>query len=182
MIIRQARHDDWKGIAQVHVDCMHSAYQEFLPSDVLDKFTYANREKRWEKDLPKAIGKGTMTFVVENKQGEIVGFALGGTMRDPRLRISYIGELYGIYVHPDFQGQGFGKKLLETVAQHLASLDLPSMALWTFKGHPSCSFFESLGGEKVYDKKTTIAGKELKEYAYGWDDLKSFSVAAEGLN
>ncbi|WP_416150724.1 N-acetyltransferase family protein [Salipaludibacillus sp. HK11] len=182
MIIRKAKLDDWKGIARVHVDCLHSAYQGTLPSSVLDKFTYTDREKRWEKDLSKSTSGGTMTYVVEDKNDEIVGFALGGTMRDARLRIKYTGECYGIYVHPDKQGQGLGKKLFESVAQHIASLHHSSMGLWTFKHHESASFYKHLGGEEIYEKNTTIAGKELEESAFGWDNLTNFSVLNKSLN
>ncbi|OIJ22214.1 hypothetical protein BKP45_05975 [Anaerobacillus alkalidiazotrophicus] len=181
MLIRKATIDDWKGISSVHVDCMHAAYQEILPPDVLNKFTYTNRETRWKNDLPNTIRGGTMNFVLEDDD-KIVGFALGGTMRDARLRIRYTGELYGIYVHPEVQGQGFGKKLFERVAQHLASIHHSSMALWTFKNHQSCSFLEYLGGEEVYEKNTTVAGNELKECAYGWDDLKAFIPTDNSLN
>lgn len=182
MIIRQAHVDDWKGIARVHVDSLHASYQDTLPLDVLNKFTYADREKRWQKDLPKSISGGTMTYVVEDKNREIVGFALSGTMRDARLKMKYTGEVYGLYVHPDAQGQGFGRKLFESVAQHLASVHFSSIALWTFENLESCSFFKHLGGVQVYEKSTTIAGKQLVEYAYGWDDLTSFSVNSKDLN
>lgn len=182
MIIRKATVDDYKGISRVHVDCMHSAYQDILPTEVLNKFTYSEREKRWQKDLPNTIKGGTMNFVAEDKNGEIVGFALAGTMRDARLRIKYTGEIYAIYVLPDAQGQGIGKKLFHVASQHLAAMHHTSAALWTFKNHSSCSFFTSLGGEEVYDKNTTIAGKELKECAFGWDDLQKFNIEKKDLN
>ncbi len=171
MIIRQANGEDWKGISRVHVDCMQQAYQGVLPASILEKFTYNDREKRWQKDLPNTISGGTMNFVALDDKNEIVGFALGGTMRDPRLRIKYTGEIYGIYVHPDAQGKGVGKKLFERLREHLASLHHSSVALWTFKDHNSCRFFKQLGGEEVYDKNTTIAGKELSELALGWDSF-----------
>lgn len=169
-MIRKASAMDWKGIARVHADCILSAYEGILPPETLQNFSYNNREKRWEHDLPKTISGGTMNYVAENEQGAIVGFALGGTMRDPRLRIRYSGEIYGIYVHPSYQHQGLGKKLFTSVIDHLASLHHSKVALWTFKDSPSTSFFASLGGEEVYEKNTTIGGKQLTEVAYGWEN------------
>ncbi|QOY35401.1 N-acetyltransferase family protein [Anaerobacillus isosaccharinicus] len=178
-MIRRANKDDWKGISRVHVDCMHSAYQGVLPAATLDKFTYIDREKRWQNDLPNSIRGGTMNYVAVDKNGEIVGFALAGTMRDPRLRIKYTGEIYGIYVHPEAQGQGFGKKLFESVTEHLVSHHHTSIALWTFNEHSSCNFFEHLGGINVYEKTNVITGKELEECAYGWDDLQDITCNIE---
>ncbi|PYZ95037.1 GNAT family N-acetyltransferase [Salipaludibacillus keqinensis] len=182
MNIRKATVEDAKGMARVHVDCWRSAYEGILPSDLLNNLSYKDREQRWIKNIPLSTSGGSMTFVVENEEGKIVGFALGGTMRDARLRMKYTGELYGLYVHPNNQQKGFGKKLFESVVHHLVSLHHSSIALWTFKGHHSCSFYNHLGGEKVYDKKTTIGGTELTEWAYGWDDLSSFPINIDQLN
>ncbi len=168
-MIRQAKVDDWQGIARVHVDCIHTDYEGILPKETIAKFTYHNREERWKKDLPNTIKGGTMNFVATDQDGEIIGFALGGTMRDARLRIAYTGEIYGIYVHPSAQGQGYGKKLFEHVVSHLVSLHHLSIASWTFKDHRSSNFFDHLGGKDIYQKTTTIGGQELKEVAYGWD-------------
>ncbi|MGJ9384474.1 N-acetyltransferase family protein [Salipaludibacillus sp. CF4.18] len=182
MIIRQAKVNDWKGIARVHVDCVHSSYKNILPPATLDKFTYNTREQRWKKDLPSSTTGGAMTYVVEDSNGTIVGFSLAGTMRDARLRIKYTGEIYGVYVHPDVQGKGYGKKLFECAVQHLSSVHFSTIALWTFKDLDSGTFFKHLDGEQVYEKSTTIGGEKLEEIAYGWDNLKPFSVLTEDLN
>ncbi|ADU30592.1 GCN5-related N-acetyltransferase [Evansella cellulosilytica DSM 2522] len=182
MMIRQATVNDWKGIAKVQVDSMREAYKNHFPAKVIDNMNYLDRENRWQNDLPKTISGGTMNYVVVNEKDIIIGFALGGTMRDPRLRIKYTGELYGIYLVPELQGQGFGKKLLESVAYHLASQHHNSMALWTLKPHNSCFFFERMQGKEVYEKNTMIGGKELKECAYGWDDVQSILSETNHLN
>ncbi|RXI96194.1 GNAT family N-acetyltransferase [Anaerobacillus alkaliphilus] len=175
-MIRQAQADDFKGIARVHVDCIHTGYQAILPTDTIEKFTYSSREQRWENDLPKTISGGTMNFVAVDEQGKIIGFALGGTMRDPRLRIAYTGEIYGIYIHPNAQGKGIGKQLFKAVTEHLLSLHHTSIALWNFKEHHSCNFFKHLDGKEVYEKSTVIGGKELLECAYGWEFAKKENV------
>jgi GNAT superfamily N-acetyltransferase len=172
-MIRKATADDFKGIARVHVDCMHASYNGLFTEEIIDKFTYTDREKRWQKDLPNSIKGGSMNFVAMDEKGDIVGFALAGTMRDPRLRMRYTGEIYGIYVHPEVQGQGFGKKLFETVTEHLASLHHSKIALWTFKNHQSYHFFEHLGGEEVYEKNTSVGGKEFEECAFGWENVEA---------
>ncbi|MFA9559137.1 N-acetyltransferase family protein [Evansella sp. AB-rgal1] len=182
MQIRKATIHDWKEIAHVHVDCMRSAYRNVFPSETIEKITYSDRERRWQNDLPKTIQGGTMNFVAVNKQEKIVGFSLGGTMRDARLRIGYTGELYGLYVHPHAQGQSLGLKLFESVAHHLVSLHHSSMALWTFQHHDSCSFFHHLNGKEVYKKNTTIGGKDLEEIAFGWDNIATLSQHRDNLN
>ena len=47
-------------------------------------------------------------YVAENDAGEIVGFACGGPERsgDP----VYTGELYGIYVLPEYHRRGIGRR------------------------------------------------------------------------
>ncbi|SER40124.1 GNAT family N-acetyltransferase [Salipaludibacillus aurantiacus] len=182
MQIRKASVDDAKGIARVNVDCWKSAYKHVLPSHIINKLTYSDREERWKKNLPDSTSGGTMTFVAEDQNGEIIGFALGGTMRDPRLRIKYTGELYALYVSPEFQGRGIGRKLFDSVIHHLSSLRHSSVALWVFEDLHSCTFYTHLGGEQIYHKKTTVGGKTLNELAFGWQGLDEQTENDNRLN
>lgn len=175
MHIRQASIRDAEEMARVHVDYWKSSYKDILPDDIIENLSYSDREKRWLENLPSSTSGGTMTYVAEDVNGRMAGFALGGTMRDARLRIKYTGELYGLFVHPEYEGWEIARQLFINVTDHLISLHHSGMALWTFENHHSCSFYKQMGGEKIYDKKTDIAGRKLNELAFGWDDIETLS-------
>jgi GNAT superfamily N-acetyltransferase len=181
MNIRRATADDYSGIARVHVDNWLNTYKEIFPAEVLNTWTYETREVRWKKSLPKALSGGTMTFVAEER-GTILAFALAGTMRDARLRMRYTGEIYGVFVHPEHQGRGLGRKLFEACAEHLLSFDHARAALWTLENNPDRDFFEIVGGKKVYDAPDEIGGRSYTKVAYGWDDLEKFQKHKLKLN
>ena len=172
MQIREADVKDAPGIAKVHVDNWISTYYDVFPAHVFETWTYKNREERWKKSLPEAVSGGTRTYVAE-EEGKIAAFALAGTTRDARLRMRYTGEFYGIYVHPDFQRQGLGRKLLESCAEHLASQGHKRAALWVIENNKEQPFFEKMGGEVVYEAPVEIGGNNYKNIAYGWEDIQS---------
>ncbi len=83
----------------------------------------------------------------------------------------YDGELYAIYILQDYQGRGIGRKLVEPVVDELVRNGINSMLVWVLEGNGAKHFYEKLGGEKIDTADITIGGAELKETAYGWQDL-----------
>ena len=131
--------------------------------------SYPDRESRWNKILT-TDQPATSYFVAETDVSEIVGFASGGPEREGNQ--TYRGEIYAIYVLKEYQGQGIGRRLVSAVAQRLLVNGLGSMLAWVLTDNqPACRFYESLGGEQVGRKKTTIGGTDLEEVAYGWRDI-----------
>jgi hypothetical protein len=95
MHIRQATMADVAAIARVHVESWRTTYQGILPDDYLANLTYAQREFLWREILSKRGGH-SLTYVVEDDSGDIVGFASGGPERSGDS--VYTGELYAIYL------------------------------------------------------------------------------------
>ena len=74
-------------------------------------------EARWRK----VVGYGLPHFVCE-RDGRVAGFAYAAPFR-PRSAYRYTAE-DTVYVHPDMQGRGVGRALLEAVVQRCAALGL----------------------------------------------------------
>ena len=48
------------------------------------------------------------------------------------------------------------------------------MLVWVLEDNPAArGFYESLGGEELGRKTTTIGGRDLTEVSYGWRDFES---------
>src|SRR5690606_1872462 len=88
VIVRKALPADASGIARVHVDSWRTTYRGIIPDSVLDNLSVEKRENHWKQDLRQ--GKN-WTFVAENTEGEIVGFACSGPERTQAY--GYDGEL-----------------------------------------------------------------------------------------
>jgi GNAT superfamily N-acetyltransferase len=108
-------------------------------------------------------------YVAEDAQGTIVGFASGGPERsgDP----VYTGELYAIYLLAQHQGKGMGRHLVISLVHRLLQEGMRGLLLWVLAANPARTFYERLGGQRVYEKTVTIDGVALLEVAYGWRDV-----------
>ena len=169
IIVRQAKIADAPAIAQVNIDTWRTAYRKIIPADYLAQLSYEKRESDWQEILENVKNTGIYVCVAENSSGEIVGFASGGCERMGKY--VYQGELFAIYILEEYQRQGIGQQLVQTVATKLAELSLNSMLVWVLEENSACRFYEFLGGEKVAEIQTSKAGVRLKEIAYGWTDL-----------
>jgi L-amino acid N-acyltransferase YncA len=174
MRIREATVADARAIAEVHVTSWRVTYAGIVPAAHLASLSVDEREARWAKILTGQ--DGTFTYVAVDKNGQVVGFASGGPLRegDP----SYAGELYAIYLLPDHKGKGLGRRLASTVARRLAQHGMPSMLVWVLADNYARGFYERLGGALVGEQPITIGGKDLREVAYGWPDTPSQAMLA----
>ncbi len=168
MIIREARTEDIAGIAKVHADTWQTTYAGIVPDEHLANMTYSSYEKRWMYNLTNNTD-GSFTYIAEDDSGQIIGFVSGGSERtDDTI---YIGELYAIYILKEYQGQGIGRLLTETLVKRLLKDDMNTMLLWVLADNPARRFYEALGGKLVRTAQFEIAGVMLEEVAYGWMDI-----------
>ncbi len=172
MQIRLARIDDADGLARVHVDSWRVAYKGIVPDEHLASLSYEKRATRWHESLSKSEST-TFLFVAQDDDGRVMGFAAGGVGRDGDP--NYTGELYAIYLHPDYWRRGIGRQLAQTVARRLIEMDLTSMLVWVLANNPSRKFYEALGGKYLYERPIEIGGASLNEVAYGWPDIHALA-------
>lgn len=169
MRIRAARLSDAGGIAKVHVDSWRTTYKNIIPEEFLENLSYQSREELWINIIPKGI-----VFVAENDEGQIVGFSSGGKERSGEYK-EFQGELTSIYILKEFQGQGIGKALVQSVTKELGKSGMNTMLVFVLADNNSTLFYEAMGG-KVIDKiEVEIAGKKLYERVYGWDTIDTLS-------
>lgn len=167
-VIRQAIIDDAAGIARVRAESWRAAYRGIVPDaflDTIDIGEWSDRQRRNMREQPKDLDA-----LVAEVSGLVVGWAVTGPNRDTSY--SYAGELYAIYLLPEYQRRGIGSKLMVASARRLVSRGFNSMILWVLEAnHPSRRFYEALSGAWCGERQTQIAGADLPEVAYGWSDL-----------
>jgi ribosomal protein S18 acetylase RimI-like enzyme len=88
-------------IKQLHLKTSLATYCDFLSQEIIHKMGVT------EEDLLNEAKNSAIYFqVAKNDLGEIVGFIEAERKNTDEVHI------IRIYVHPDFQGKGIGKKLL----------------------------------------------------------------------
>ena len=167
-IIRPAKIEDAEGIAKVHIETWQYAYKGQLPQKMLDELSIEKRLEVWKEQL---INPKPETFnFVALVDGVLAGWVTGGITREDDVS-EEVGELYGIYVHPDYIGKGLGSKLINKLLDTLKVEGYKKATLWVLTSNEkSRKWYESKGwkvdGKIKIDKRE---GYDLHETRYTTD-------------
>jgi ribosomal protein S18 acetylase RimI-like enzyme len=166
--IRKRQERDIAGIARVRIDAWRAAYHEIVPEEYLAGLSYAADEARLLQRYRDTNGdQGVFFFAAVDETQQVVGFGVGGAEREGYP--GYPGELYALYVHPDWQGQGIGKQLAQAVFTSLHAAGLEPVLIWALKENVNAGdFYRRLGGVPAGEKEIEIGGKKLVEVGFGF--------------
>lgn len=160
--VRQARASDATAIAATHDDAWRNAYQGIIPGGELDKLISRRGPQWWQS----AIRKGSRISVL-GFGDQIAGYANYGRNRARSLH--YEGELYELYLRPEFQGLGFGRRLFGSAYRDLAQSGLKSLVVWALSDNdPALEFYKAMGGRMVARSSERFGAKNLDKVAFGW--------------
>jgi ribosomal protein S18 acetylase RimI-like enzyme len=172
--IRRARRHDAAAIGRVHVETWQATYAGLLPDALLAAMSHV-RQSAWWSRLLSDPGEARGVFVADDDDMGVVGFGSCGPVRDPPEGLSgrerRVGEVYTLYVEPDFQNQGLGRRLLDALFRQLAADGCDVVVLWMLADNPTRFFYEGMGGRPAGQRVDTLAGRDVEELAYAWHDL-----------
>ena len=148
--------EEIKGKAFVHWKCWQETYPGLVSQAYLDKFTLEKSEERavqWRDNI-----------LVAKEGDRVIGFVGYGNHgpEEPD-----VGEVYALYVLPEYHGTGVGRQLMDAALEKLAAY--PNICLWAVKGNGrAVRFYEKYGfrltGEEVYRQSISAYGiRMLKE-------------------
>ena len=109
--VRPARiDDDFAAVQALYLRTWRTAYRDLLPAGFLGQLSVTSwhPQQRWQR-----------TFLAITAGGQIVGVCSYGPGRQPE-RQGW-GEIYSLYVDPDFEGQGIGGQLFTAAIKQLQS-------------------------------------------------------------
>jgi ribosomal protein S18 acetylase RimI-like enzyme len=184
--LREAELFDADAIAEIHAEGWRTNYAGFLPASAIEARDEHWRRQSWRRKLGREK-KGCYAFVVEAAD-RVVGFAAGGPVRPHEGPIEgaidgpterKAAEIYTVYLAPEWQGQGWGRRLVSALAQRLARDGAERCLLWCFEGNPNRPFFARLGGEIIASGQVLMADASPRETAYGWRDIGALIAACE---
>ena len=168
--IREATAMDAEDIAVVHVDTWRDTYAGLVPDDYLVRLSPDRHEAAWREEIGR--GRAGTVLVAALPDRRIVGFGSCGRARSQML--GFTGEVYTLYVAPDWQDQGIGGRLLGALFEELGAKGHPDAFLWVLSGNPTRYFYEAMGGQAVAERLERFAGAELEETGYAWRDLPAW--------
>jgi ribosomal protein S18 acetylase RimI-like enzyme len=160
--VRRAKASDASAIASTHDEAWRAAYQGIIPGPELDKLINRRGAHWWDSAIRKGSRISILAF------GDMVaGYANYG--RNRARSLYYDGEIYELYLRPEFQGLGFGRKLFGAVRRDLAQSGLQSMVVWALSDNaPALGFYRSLGGKAVARSSEQFGSRMLDKVAFAW--------------
>jgi ribosomal protein S18 acetylase RimI-like enzyme len=169
--IRPARPSDARGIARLDVETWRATYAGVLSANYLVGLSVPRREFGWRMAI---LREPRDVRVAVDAAGMIQGFGSCGPSRGER---RFPGEVFTLYVAPDRQNHGIGRRLLIALFRRLAASGLDAAIIWVLRDNPARFFYERLGGRMVSHKPIPIGGSRVEALAYGWPDLPAYLAA-----
>lgn len=170
-VIRPARGEDSRAMAQVYVDAWRETYPVLLPLPTLLSMS----ADRWERQFGAIIAGGReVVLVAEDRDHGVIGMATGGRALDTGLAVDgarVTGEIFTLYVAPDHTGRGAGQGLLQSLLRRLAERGHPHVVAWMLKDNPTRFFYERNGAKLIAAKRERRFGVIITLEAYAWRDL-----------
>lgn len=160
--VRRARDQDVAAIAQVHDEAWRLAYRGVIPGRDLERIVERRGAVWWRN----ALRRHAVVLVMEFG-GAVVGYA---TLGPTRMRsLPYVGEIYEIYLKPEYQGLGFGRHLFAAARAELARYGLKSFAVRVLRANDGAvGFYGRMGGTPVADTAERIGETVLPVAVFGW--------------
>lgn len=136
---RPARADDLRPVTVLHVMAWQHAYQGIVPQSHLDSLDVEEAIARRAEHWPWPGSQ------VAELDGVIAGWTSVGPYRGEGCPPGS-GEVYAIYVHPEYWSAGVGRSLLHSGMNLLAAQQLSPVFLWVLAGNARARrFYERAG-------------------------------------
>lgn len=161
--IRTAEPQDAAAIAEVHHQAWRGAYAGIIPHKALTAMINRRGRDWWASAIRRAA-----TVLVVEIGGCVAGYATVGRNRARELKQQ--GEIYELYLRPEYQGIGLGTRLFTAARQRLGALGFRGMVVWALEDNENAlAFYAGAGGRDVAEGVEVFDQKALKKVAFVWD-------------
>ena len=139
--LRRAREADLGGLSRVFDASWREAYRGIIPGVALERLI-AGRDGAWWRS---ALRRGRPVAVIDT--GDVlVGYASYGRTRSRALGAE--SEIDELYLLPEYQGVGLGRRLFRAVRNDLADHGLTRLGVWSLEDNArGGAFYQGLGGK-----------------------------------
>ncbi len=160
--VRHAEPDDAQAISEAHRVAWRHAFAGLIPYRELMSMI----ERRGDQWWLRAIQGSSITLVLE-VGGSIAGYATMGHNRTRSLLLE--GEIYELYLRPEYQGIGLGSRLFHDAKRMLAERGCRGLIVWTLaENNRAVDFCSALGGREIAAGTENFELHRLKKVAFAW--------------
>ena len=168
MIVRPAEPEDAMAVARVHIRSWQVGYRNIVPDDYLNSLRPEDRAARYTFGDPDPRRPATL---VATEAGVICGFTTTAPAQESDAPDT--GEVYALYVDPDWWGRSVGAALIAAARARLVTLGFRHAVLWVLTGNTRAErFYRNDGWQADGSSRTvTLWGVTVDELRYRRDLL-----------
>ncbi len=179
MKIRAAVVHDAPVMGRVMVAAWLSAHRGQMPDTAwqrrVDEWTPDVSARGWARLLTEQAegdpARGVL-LVAEDDSGDPVALVLGTEAEYDTSGST--AKIDALYVLPDRQGEGLGRRLLQEAARELATLGFSVLHIGVLTANlPARGFYAAMGGHEIGQRTFDEEGHLLAESVYAWPDINA---------
>lgn len=155
---------DAQAMAIINVETWIDTYTGLIDEEFLATLSIEKRTSDWQR-ICSQITENNPTIVAFNEDDTILGYCGGGKSRVN----GYDGEVYALYVHPQYQKLGVGKILIEEFFKLTQHCQWQTICVRVLAGNPARGFYERIGAKFVRPESITLGTKQYTDYLLVWE-------------
>ncbi|MDH6267597.1 GNAT superfamily N-acetyltransferase [Rhizobium sp. SG_E_25_P2] len=160
--LRRADASDARAVAETHRQSWMHAYSGLIPHRALLQMLERRKEDWWRR-----AAQGPSTLLLLDIGGTIAGYTTIGVNRAPALKQD--GEIYELYILPEFQGTGLGSYMFREARAILKGLGMRGLAAWCLEdSEHAVTFFRASGGLDVAEGMEDFGDAALRKLGFIW--------------
>ena len=161
--MRKAVMHDAASISKTFKLSFRHAYTGILPYQDLNKIIEQRSPLWWQSYIDTYSNIWTI-----EENGIVAGYISFGPSRYEAL--PYEVEIYAFFVRPEYQGNGYGKKLLQKALKEIKKSGMDGISLWIFeKNVTTIDQLLQMGGYISDETLTLHKSTALKKIAICWE-------------
>ncbi|HET7409945.1 MAG TPA: GNAT family N-acetyltransferase [Paracoccaceae bacterium] len=160
--IRRSVAEDAPALAALHREAWRYAYRGIIPGLALERMI-ARRGPGWWRRMQ---GSGGATMILEFDCVP-AGYATHGRSRIARRGAE--GEIFELYLRPEYHGAGLGRQLFRAARDELSTAGMRGMVVRSLASNEAaCRFYRAMGGREFARATERIGGARLATIAFHW--------------
>jgi ribosomal protein S18 acetylase RimI-like enzyme len=167
--VRASAAADSAALAALHRDAWRHAYRGIIPGIALERMV-SRRGPGWWRRLHDGGG----CVLVVDLGSAPAGYAMLGPARRGATGTGTgtaigAGEIYELYLRPECQGIGLGRRLFQASRQRLRERGRPRLVVWALAENTmACRFYRAMHGTEFARSTETVGGVRLRKIGFVW--------------
>lgn len=164
--IRWSTRDDAESLAVLHRDAWRNAYAGIIPGVALERMLAARGPSWWRR--MHGLGMRALVLDLSAQNPRTAGYATLGRLR--AAASAPMGEIYELYLRPEAQGIGLGRRLFAAARDELGRHGLVRLHVWALaENATACRFYRAMGGQPSTRACQRIGDRDLEKIGFRWD-------------